>query len=703
MLRKMILGMAALVLGAGSASAQPVHFAAKWAAPASSARLVATFDLDVAALANPGNNDGGFGTVLTNLRMRAYGTQSGDGMWSQSDFNHMAFNWITAVNPTIEWVGQPQAGGQWGIGTLTDFNLFANTSPDFTPTASFYNLMGVPGFQYLNLTSFAPATLSSGACFSAAGTCTVVSEADCLIDSGNFQGVGSTCEPAVTMHSTTSSTCSATQSLTVTIDTASGPPNNIIAGGQFFIGWDPRLVLSSVSAGDGLSVIYSGPDGDGQAIAVGIPDGGALVNNQTMVTLAFDVVVGQTLSCSTTSLVYFRTTDIPSRLTDNEGNDLNATMTGLAPLSGNITGPVFPGFEGVGFNADPGSCSIATQTLPAIIATDSCGQPVAALPSIDGTAITFPYPFPAGDTTVTWTAIDACGNSSTTTQAVSVASSNTMTVTLELDGSPAGSFTRCIQFGLYSGGGCPPVQTFNTDVVFSGGVGTATFSVPCGNFDAITATDPLHTLRRTGTLGSSNFAISGGAYVVDFTAASLKPLLGGNFNNDRYIDILDFGGYSGRFGQHPDVNASACGYAADFRNPDFNSDGNVDAADFTFIQFNFLKRRDIDPCGTPLAEPGPVTDISVADLVAQGMRDLAMADYNLDGRLNNADIDWVSQHGLPRCAADFNDDQTVDVQDVFSYINAWFIAHPKADVNASGQTDVQDIFSFLSGWFAGCN
>ncbi len=56
----------------------------------------------------------------------------------------------------------------------------------------------------------------------------------------------------------------------------------------------------------------------------------------------------------------------------------------------------------------------------------------------------------------------------------------------------------------------------------------------------------------------------------------------------------------------------------------------------------------------------------------------------------------------PPCRADFDASGVRDVQDIFSFLSAWFAATPQADFDASGVRDVQDIFSFLSAWFAGC-
>lgn len=55
----------------------------------------------------------------------------------------------------------------------------------------------------------------------------------------------------------------------------------------------------------------------------------------------------------------------------------------------------------------------------------------------------------------------------------------------------------------------------------------------------------------------------------------------------------------------------------------------------------------------------------------------------------------------PTCVADFDAPAGVDVQDIFSYLNAWFTNDPRADITGDGLT-VQDIFDFLNAWFTGC-
>lgn len=54
------------------------------------------------------------------------------------------------------------------------------------------------------------------------------------------------------------------------------------------------------------------------------------------------------------------------------------------------------------------------------------------------------------------------------------------------------------------------------------------------------------------------------------------------------------------------------------------------------------------------------------------------------------------------CTADFNRSGTIDVQDIFDYLNAWFSGSTSSDIDGASGVTVQDIFAFLNAWFAGC-
>lgn len=57
----------------------------------------------------------------------------------------------------------------------------------------------------------------------------------------------------------------------------------------------------------------------------------------------------------------------------------------------------------------------------------------------------------------------------------------------------------------------------------------------------------------------------------------------------------------------------------------------------------------------------------------------------------------------PCCRADYNQDSTLGVPDIFAFLADWFAGAPEANFDGQGsQPEVPDIFAFLAAWFAGC-
>jgi hypothetical protein len=54
------------------------------------------------------------------------------------------------------------------------------------------------------------------------------------------------------------------------------------------------------------------------------------------------------------------------------------------------------------------------------------------------------------------------------------------------------------------------------------------------------------------------------------------------------------------------------------------------------------------------------------------------------------------------CAVDFNCDGSLNSQDFFDFLGAFFAGTPNADFNADGAINSQDFFDFLTAFFAGC-
>ena len=54
------------------------------------------------------------------------------------------------------------------------------------------------------------------------------------------------------------------------------------------------------------------------------------------------------------------------------------------------------------------------------------------------------------------------------------------------------------------------------------------------------------------------------------------------------------------------------------------------------------------------------------------------------------------------CAADFTGDGTLDVFDVFAFLNAFNTGDPSADFTGDGSFDIFDVFAYLDAFNAGC-
>jgi hypothetical protein len=102
----------------------------------------------------------------------------------------------------------------------------------------------------------------------------------------------------------------------------------------------------------------------------------------------------------------------------------------------------------------------------------------------------------------------------------------------------------------------------------------------------------------------------------------------------------------GQYGVVYNDNDTPCGTAGP--NADINGDGTVSASDYAFIIRNFLTSQKLCCCGPQSgSEANPVSSITVEELQAQGLGDLAVADLNGDGVLDSADMDAFSQGARP--------------------------------------------------------
>ncbi len=73
----------------------------------------------------------------------------------------------------------------------------------------------------------------------------------------------------------------------------------------------------------------------------------------------------------------------------------------------------------------------------------------------------------------------------------------------------------------------------------------------------------------------------------------------------------------------------------------------------------------------------------------------------VEAAIDDLSIDLITCTPPQTCPADFNHSGSLEVQDIFDFLNAWFAGSPAADFNGGGLA-VQDIFDYLNAWFAGC-
>ncbi len=347
------------------------------------------------------------------------------------------------------------------------------------------------------------------------------------------------------------------------------------------------------------------------------------------------------------------------RATDCAGNERDCTQTFT------ISDTLAPTLLGVpvdrSVNANAGSC--AAVPVPPLVpptAADNCDPNVAVTFTRSDGRLTLTEPYAAADSpvTITWSATDAAGNTSTAQTQIDVAPVNEVVATVQLDGGLYArgprTITRCITFELWTG----PAAYATADVPVDFSIGanqlvspaTVAFTVPCNAYVCITARDKLHTLRRT--LSAPEFASSGAQYVADFVAAG-KSLVGGNLNDSTHIDILDFSVFIWQWLTNYGSGNTDC--AASYPHADVDGDGVVEQEDFNFIAGHFLQQHEANCCGAPNKTRGtedeqPVLRIAVRELQARGEGHLGVADLNGDGWIDQADITAFAQGARPRPA-----------------------------------------------------
>jgi hypothetical protein len=224
------------------------------------------------------------------------------------------------------------------------------------------------------------------------------------------------------------------------------------------------------------------------------------------------------------------------------------------------------------------------------------------------------------------------------------------------------SIQRCIVFEIFEDCIHEPLQC-SAIIAFgdplASGLGTATINVddqcPIERIFAMTALDPLHTLRAAGEL-----MCAGGDLLAVFEgdpADGGSWLIGGNLDawdpdatlaDANSINILDFGIFFSQSKEgvsYPDGNTDCFTPGP---HADINGDGLVDSFDYLRIAYGFnstssavCRSLEYSSC------PAPLSEITVAELFARGQGELAVADLNQDGRLSIEDMTAYQQGFRP--------------------------------------------------------
>jgi hypothetical protein len=257
---------------------------------------------------------------------------------------------------------------------------------------------------------------------------------------------------------------------------------------------------------------------------------------------------------------------------------------------------------------------------------------------------------------------NGCGRTAECDYALGNDGLNKLVVDVELSptmvaGTPANPITRCIHFELsVCGAANPETIALDADVTFGApthipGHGQACIKIPAGNWDCLTAADAKHSLSSTCTAECTEdnhlYAEFKGSKATNETC---HWLVQGNLNYPSpNIDIFDYTVLAGLYlTLAPNGNDSPCG--AGGVDADFNGDGLVTLADFSFVVANFFCESK-NPCEVlcnPGGDPATVTTksttaprsaVTVAELDAMGLGEYAdAADVDNNGIVDIADM-----------------------------------------------------------------
>jgi hypothetical protein len=403
-------------------------------------------------------------------------------------------------------------------------------------------------------------------------------------------------------------------------------PQFTVVAGQFSVNYD-NTVLDFVEVLPGAAPFVSVPlsmpnESAGQlfwlsSVAAG---GTGTAADSRIATLKFRAL---TEDCNDDVQVSFDIASTPILIANGDGFAGTLPLSNPAAVSIDSTPPVISNVPAnLDVPADAGAGCMAMRMLTEPTATDSCGPVVQSWTRSDG-ATDLNAPWMCGLTTVTWSAVNRCGLTSTATTTVMVQSYHLLEMNVEYAGLSsvyAPSMTRCI--GVRAG-------NFNFTQVLEFGYGDAfaTAQIPIGSYNCATVDDDLHSL-----VSQTDVVIVGTNYSLSATGAS--ALVNGDLNDDNTINVIDWGIVVVRIGSAAAVNTdcSTTGFQ-----PDFDGSGTVTDVDGQFVLSSFLANGD-SFCGSAGILAANISKISVADLSKIMGENAAAADINRDGVVDLRDM-----------------------------------------------------------------
>jgi hypothetical protein len=431
----------------------------------------------------------------------------------------------------------------------------------------------------------------------------------------NGNGVPDSCDPYPTLTLTANAAaCNAIGSV-IDVDARLSGVLNLVVAGQVVLDWDPsKLQLLETNPGDAPYVAnYLIDSASGQAlILVSSSQGGSGTTAPSAIVsrLKFQVIGGSCDGSGTSVGFGTAAGGFETQFTDGFGTSIEPTLVASAGFVADDGAPVLANVPAdVSVQAFAGENGYALVTLGSPTATDGClsGVTITGTRS-DGQALTAAWP--SGSTTVTWAAVDACGNASYASTMVTVDPTNTMDLSAAFGGNFAGA-SRSLSLTMLGGAG-PQSRTQTVSIPWGGASSFSVNDLPVDAYTCATIEDPARSLKARVTVSDTGSV---------WTAAAATMVLG-DLINDEVIDVLDWGAYV--------VSNPAA---------DLNADGFINAVDGNIILANFTRRGD-GVCGSSANGPrDPILAITVADVVSMGLPELAGADLNGDGWIDQADID----------------------------------------------------------------